>query len=338
LVAQSPHARSWLTIQAHLGLAPNTIDAYGRALEDYLAFSASQAIIPESAHRDHLAAYVRNLTTRPHLHVSNLRVLDSGAGLANATLQQRLTAVRLYYDYLMEEGLRLDNPVGRGRYTPGKGFGGRGDRGLIPRYHKLPWIPDEEQWHAVLNVAKAESYRNRVMFALAYDAGLRREELCALATSDIDPAHRLLHLRAETTKNRRGRTVPYSEATSLLYVAYVQQRRTLSRERGPLFLSESPRNRAQPISIWTWSKVVERIAKRASIPQFSTHTLRHLCLTDLARAGWDLHEIAAFAGHQTPQTTLLYIHLSGRDLAAKLQRGMASIHAWRSRMMQEAFQ
>lgn len=338
LIAQSPHARSWLTIQVHLGLAANTIDAYGRALEDYLAFSAHQAIIPESAHRDHLAAYVRDLTTRPHLHAANVRVLDSGAGLANATLQQRLTAVRLYYDYLMEEGLRLDNPVGRGRYTPGKGFGGRGDRGLIPRYHKLPWIPDEEQWHAVLAVAKQESYRNRVMFALAYDAALRREELCALATGDLDPAHRLLHLRAETTKNRRGRTVPYSEATSLLYVAYLQQRRTLSRERGPLFLSESPRNRAQPISIWTWSKVVERIAARAGVPQFSTHTLRHLCLTDLARADWDLHEIAAFAGHQTPQTTLLYIHLSGRDLAAKLQRGMASIHAWRSRMMQEAFQ
>jgi len=33
-------------------------------------------------------------------------VVDSGAGLANATLHQRITAVRLFYDYLMEEGLR----------------------------------------------------------------------------------------------------------------------------------------------------------------------------------------------------------------------------------------
>ncbi len=238
----------------------------------------------------------------------------------------------------MEEGLRTDNPVGRGRYTPGNGFGGRHERGLIPRYHKLPWIPNEEQWQAILAVAQAESYRNRVMFALAYDAGLRREELCALATSDIDPAQRLLHLRAEMTKNRRARTVPYSEATSRLYGTYLQRRHALSRQRGPLFLSESPRNRAQPISIWTWSKVVERIAGQAGVPQFSTHTLRHLCLTDLARAGWDLHEIATFAGHQSPQTTLLYIHLSGRDLAAKLERGIASIHAWRSRLMQEVFQ
>ena len=45
--------------------------------------------------------------------------LDSGAGLSNATLQQRLVPVRLFYDFLIEEGLRESNPVGRGAYTPG---------------------------------------------------------------------------------------------------------------------------------------------------------------------------------------------------------------------------
>jgi integrase len=84
------------------------------------------------------------------------------------------------------------------------------------------------------------------------------------------------------------------------------------------------------VSVWTWTDVVTRVAARADVPRFTTHTLRHLCLTDLARAGWDLHEIARFAGHRSPQTTLLYIHLSGRDLAAKLARGMAGIHAWRA--------
>jgi integrase len=62
-----------------------------------------------------------------------------------------------------------------------------------------------------------------------------------------------------------------------------------------------------------------------------------LCLTDLARANWDVHEIATFAGHRSVQTTLLYIHLSGRELAAKLAKGMAEIHAWRTRVVKEAF-
>ena len=49
---------------------------------------------------------------------ANVVALDSGVGLSNATLQQRLVPVRLFYDYLIEEGLRDSNPVGRGRYTP----------------------------------------------------------------------------------------------------------------------------------------------------------------------------------------------------------------------------
>src|SRR6266852_4017981 len=110
---------------------------------------------------------------------------------------------------------------------------------------------------------------------------------------------------------------------------YLEERRLLSTTRGPLFLSASRRNRAQPVSLWTWSKVVRKIALRAEVPRFSTHTLRHLCLTDLARAGWELHAIATFAGHRSLASTLQYVHLSGRELAAKLARGMAEVHAWR---------
>ena len=50
----------------------------------------------------------------------------------------------------------------------------------------------------------------------------------------------------------------------------------------------------------------------ADVPQFSTHTTRHhLCLTDLARMGWELHAIATFVGHRSTESTLTYIHLSG---------------------------
>jgi len=78
-----------------------------------------------------------------------------------------------------------------------------------------------------------------------------------------------------------------------------------------------------------------QLARRAGVERFTTHTLRHLCLTDLARAGWDIHKIAAFAGHRSVQTTLLYIHLSGRDLSRKLAVGMAQIHARRVQMLSE---
>jgi integrase len=254
--------------------------------------------------------------------------IDSGAGLSNATLQQRLVPVRLLYDFLIEEGLRESNPVGRGRYTPGRGGDGS-QRGLVPRLSKLPWIPSDLQWLGVLELVRKERVRNRVMLALAYDAALRREELCSLGTDDLDPSHRTLRVRAETTKNRRERVVPYSAATGVLLSEYLRHRAAVSRARGPLFLSESRRNRGQPLTLWTWSKVIRKIAVAADLPRFSTHTTRHLCLTDLARMGWELHAIASFAGHRSTGSTLKYIHLSGRDLADKLAKSMDHIHAWR---------
>jgi integrase/recombinase XerD len=49
--------------------------------------------------------------------------------------------------------------------------------------------------------------------------------------------------------------------------------------------------------------------------------------------GWEIHAIAAFVGHRHTDSTLQYIHLSGRDLADKLAAGMQHIHACRVEML-----
>jgi integrase/recombinase XerD len=319
VLAGCVEAGEWLRMLADLGRSPRTIDAYARALTDYFGFCERACVNALTASRGDVARYVRDLRERP---------ARGGVGLANATVQLRLTALRLFCDHLVWEGVRERNPVGRGRYTPGR-WAAAGERGLVARSSRLPWIPTDEQWRALLEVARGEPLRNRLMLALAYDAALRREELCLLQTDDIDPAHRTLRIRAETTKTRRGRVVPYSAVAGELLQSYLRHRATVTRARGALLVSESRRNRGEPITPWTWSKIVRSLALRAELPGFSTHTLRHLCLTDLARSRWELHAIATFAGHQSTQTTLQYIHLSGRDLAAKLERGMAEIHAQR---------
>jgi integrase/recombinase XerD len=309
LVGADLHARSWLTLQSHRGLTPNTLDAYTRALERYFGFLTTHHVGSAAATRGDVGLYLASLQV----------------GLSNATIQQLLTVVRLFHSYLMEEGVRPTNPAAQNS----------SGRAMVARHHKLPWIPNEEDWHSILASARQESIRNRTMLAFAYDGGLRREELCSLQSGDIDPSRRTLRIRAETTKGRRERVLPYSSSSGELLHRYLEHRRTLGQKRGPLFLSESRRNYTEPISIWSWSKIVLGLARRAQVERFSTHTLRHLCLTDLARAGWDIHEIAAFAGHRSVQTTLLYIHLSGRDLSAKLAATMSQIHASRAQMLAE---
>ena len=103
VLARHKHAAEWLQIWADLGRAPRTIDTYARGLCEYLQRCERDSVDPLSANRAQLPAFVRELTSRPSQRGANVLVLDSGSGLANATLQQGLVAVRLFYDFLVEE-------------------------------------------------------------------------------------------------------------------------------------------------------------------------------------------------------------------------------------------
>lgn len=178
-LSADPSACRWVCLQEDLLRAPNTINAYARGVNDWLAFCHSVALTAAVAGRDTVALYVRSLHT--------------GRQLAAATIRHRLTVVRLYNDWLCEEGIRERNPVRRGVWKNG----GKGKAGIVPVQRRLPWIPDDAEWLRFLEVAGQADIRTRFMLALAYDCGLRREELCTVATGDIDPSQRLLTVRAE---------------------------------------------------------------------------------------------------------------------------------------------
>jgi site-specific recombinase XerD len=331
LVDGHEHAHRWLQFYANIGRAPNTVVAYGRAVDDHLRFLADAGIDPLDAGADIVAAWIGDMLSRPNPRGAVLVHLDSGAGLANATVQQRIVAVRSFYEFLVEDALRERNPVRRGQ----SGRRGRRPRqGLVRRVEQAPWIPSDAQWQQVLHAAALEPVRNRLMLALAYDAALRREELVQLDVDDVDPAYSMIRLRAVTTKSKRSREVSYGSATAQLFMQYLAVRRQLvGRAGGRLLLSTSRRNRSAPLGPSSWSKIVTGLAQRAEVPRLSPHTFRHLRLTDLARADWTLDQIAQYAGHQDLSTTLRYIHLSGRELAARFHRASQSITADRERLL-----
>ena len=305
----------WLYLLSCLGRAPATVSAYRRCLTHYLAYCRASRVAPEGATLENVSLYVRTLLP------------GSATSIANSSLHQRLTAVRLWYDHLVYQGVCEKNPVLRGRHSLSilpvahDGFA----RGLVQRLVKLPHVPNDEEWYALLRVASTSSVRNRLMLALAYYGALRRSELLSLRISDLDLAHRLISLRAEATKGKRARVVGYSATISSVLASHLTSMRCLDRRPGQLFRSESDRNIGAPLSIWSWSKTVRSWSIEARVPDFSTHSLRHLRLTHLARSGWKLHELTAYAGHRDPKTTMIYLHLSGGDLAARMAGAIAHI-------------
>ncbi|MFE3280972.1 integrase [Nocardia sp. NPDC059239] len=87
-------AAVWLRVWADLGRAPRTMDAYSRGLAEYLEMCDRVRVDPVEADRAHIARYVRELAERPSRRGANVVSIDSGAGIANATPQQRMAPVK----------------------------------------------------------------------------------------------------------------------------------------------------------------------------------------------------------------------------------------------------
>ena len=104
MLGRHERAVEWLRVWVDLGRALRTIDAYARGLAEYLVMCEREGVDPVTASRAHVAVYVRELTERPSRRGVNVVSIDSGSGLANATIEQRLVPVRLFYDHLMRRG------------------------------------------------------------------------------------------------------------------------------------------------------------------------------------------------------------------------------------------
>jgi integrase/recombinase XerD len=113
-LASHSMAIRWLVLQQDIGRPPRTVEAYARSLVDYLGWCDRVGVDALAAGRAEIAGYLRDLRERPSRYGANVVALSSGAGLANATLQLRVTVARLFYDFLVEERVRDRNPVGRG--------------------------------------------------------------------------------------------------------------------------------------------------------------------------------------------------------------------------------
>lgn len=344
-VAAQEHAREWLLFLSKMQKAPKTIDAYARCLNDLIGFFEQANLLLIEASRGDMAAYLDDLHHRVNPKGRG-NVRTQAGGLSHATIQQRLTAARLWYEHLTYHKIRQDqvNPVGRGTYARSAGLHGKRERGFLPRQHQQPWIPGDDEWDAFLEIVlQEESLRNQTMVFLAYEGALRRSELVALKVSDIDWPHQTITVRPEITKNGQGKLIFYGDTTQALLTAYMRHRQQVlaasgGSSAGWLFVSESHRNPGQPLSKDMWNKIIQRLGERAGLPQFKTHTFRHLRLTDFARCKLEIYEIALLAGHASIESTQLYINLSGGELRERVNIATHAINEALKRKVQKVQQ
>ncbi|MGW7072618.1 hypothetical protein ACWGII_29840 [Streptomyces sp. NPDC054855] len=119
----------------------------------------------------------------------------------------------------------------------------------------------------------------------------------------------------------------YGSASSHLFVIYLAERRNrFGRISGPLLRSESNRNCGSPLGCSSWSKTVERLPQCRRRPSFYPH-LPAPAADGSGPRRLTIDQIAQYAGHRDLATTIRYIHLSGRELAARFHRANTTVQA-----------
>ena len=145
--------------------------------------------------------------------------------------------------------------------------------------------------------------RNRAIFALLLDTGIRLSECANLTPEDIKYGS---HLHV-TGKGDRQRVCPFSPEVGALLDRWLAIRATLSPQAGATLFLLLPHGIGQ---------VIERLSEVSGIDVFP-HKMRHTACTLMLMRGMDLFTVSKIMGHTSVLTTQGYLSLLPEDLQAK---------------------
>jgi integrase/recombinase XerD len=151
---------------------------------------------------------------------------------------------------------------------------------------------------------EAKQEQLKLMFALYYGCGLRRNEGYKLTVNDIDFDKKTLFVKQG--KNYKDRIIPMNTSVCKALEHYIYNYRNLLKlKHKRLFISTTG---TLNNSLQHLHKITECEAIQSK--KITLHILRHSIATHLLQAGMSIESIALFLGHSSLESTQIYTHLA----------------------------
>jgi integrase/recombinase XerD len=273
------------------------------AVEDFLAMLAAQ----RGAAANTLAAYRRDLAGAAEVvgcltgaTRDDIACLAAAwADLAPSSLARKSSALRQFYGFCLDEGIRTDDP------SP-----------ALPRPRQrrpLPRLLSHVEVEALFRQAEQdlgdgtpEALRMLALLELLYGSGLRATELVSLPLAAVPRDAPFLTI---TGKGGVQRMVPVSGRATRALSDWL-----MARGKGGRFVFPSPRG--GHLSRVRLFQLLRDLALRAGLDpeKVSPHVLRHAFATHLLEGGADLRVLQTLLGHADIATTQIYTHVDAARL------------------------
>ena len=220
------------------------------------------------------------------------------ADFSSATVARRSAALRRFFGFLVDDGLRSDDPSA-----------------ALPRpalERPLPRILDEGEVEAIFREVEGRAasglplaLRNLALLELLYGSGLRASELVSLPRRALRPGQPFLILKGKGDKERLVPISTRSEAAVELWLAHVPA--------ASPWLFPSGKGHLSRVRLF---QLVREMAGLAGIApdRVSPHVLRHAFATHLLTGGADLRVLQSLLGHADIATTQIYTHVDSARL------------------------
>jgi len=272
-------------LQVERGLAPNTIEAYQRDIQQFLSYLISQKCQVVAVGKPELSKYVQRLYEN----------------LSARSMVRKIVSLRSFFQFLL-----LDNYI---QLDPTESLESPKTWRTLPKYlsedevEKLLQQPDLNRPHGL---------RDRAMLEVLYAAGLRASELVRIRIQEINFEAGFLRVFGKGSKER---IVPLGDSALGFVRKYLSEARPhfLRKRKNSIHLFVTQQGKGMTRQYF-WM-MVRKYGQGIGVKEkLSPHMLRHSFATHLLEHGADLRAVQIMLGHADISTTQIYTHVTRERL------------------------
>lgn len=216
------------------------------------------------------------------------------SGIAARSINRKLSSVQSFFEFAIRQSLVKKNPAR-----------------LIQRpktSNHLPSVVRSESIGSLFNQIEFaddfEGVRDKLILAVFYACGLRREELINLTLRSIDKSNQSLKVLGKRNKER---ILPVAPILLSWIEDYIEKRGEIDSDSDHLFITLKGQKLYPSL---VYQIVKKYLSQVTTMDKKSPHVLRHTFATHLLNEGANLQSIKELLGHSSLAATQVYTHTS----------------------------